>query len=90
MPSLDNIQPYQFEPMAEMGSNATEMSEISDHSDGFEDVHADHEEEESRDIRLDNLAWQEMLFSTFTNLFPLHIWSKLFTLCILSKCENQS
>jgi hypothetical protein len=27
MPSLDNIQPYQFEPMSEMGSNATEMSE---------------------------------------------------------------
>lgn len=33
IPSLDNIQPYQFEPMAEMSSNATEMSEISDHSD---------------------------------------------------------
>ena len=64
IPSLDNIQPYQFEPMSEMGSNATEMSEISDHSDEFEDVHADHEEEESRDIRLDNLAWQEMLFSS--------------------------
>lgn len=75
--------------MAELSSNATEMSEISDHSDGFEDVHADNEEEESRGFRLDNLAWQQM-FSTFTNLFPLHTRSKLFSLCNLNKYKNKS
>lgn len=87
IPSLNNIQPYQFEPMADMSSNATkcQKSRII-----LMSMDADHEEKESRDIRLDNLAWKEMLSSTFTNLFPLHIRSKLFSLCNLTKCKNKS